>query len=133
MSEREQRRPGDRFRVTEEGPDQLRKIAQALLQAAREIDRGAVVRDYGGLVMAKGPGGSLRVSGDLRLKEVSAGHWDRSWGDFPYPEEERGRCPKCGVDAQTPVDCGEPAPTCPRFGVGEERTRPAEEDPSDGA
>ena len=64
MSEREQRRPGDRFRATEEGPDQLRKIAQALLQAAEGI----------------------------------------------------------GVDAQTPVDCGEPAPTCPRFGVGEDES-----------
>lgn len=102
-TEQKQRRPGDRFRETEEGPDQLREIAQALLQAAQEIERGAVVRDYGGLVMAKGPGGSLRVSGDLRLKEVPA-----------------GLCPKCRQPARTPGECGEPSPTCPRFGVGEE-------------
>jgi hypothetical protein len=28
-------------------------------------------------------------------------------------------CEKCGIDARTPDNCGEPTPDCPRFGVGD--------------
>lgn len=68
--------------VREEAPEQLRKIAQALLHAAEQIERGALRRDYGGLALAVGPGWNLRLSGDLKLVE-------REWDGKEWPKERR--------------------------------------------
>lgn len=114
--------------VREEAPEQLRKIARALLHAAEQVERGALRRDYGGLVLAVGPGANLRVSGDLKLVE-------RKWDGKEWPGAS---CPTCGAKgfAQSVLGAdrcefcdgteGGNPPEAPKY-------RPAEEDPEDGA
>lgn len=144
--------------VREDAPEQLRKIAQALLHAAEQVERGALRRDYGGLVLAAGPGGNLRVSGDLKLVE-------RKWDGKEWPNDgPQLRCPPgldmAELEARTASALaagtkgvalpGAPCPSCGAKGfdqsiLGADRCtfcdgteggnppRPAEDDPADGA